>query len=450
MRIDRREWLAGVPGLLLAACSARSRGAATPTSSSTPADDLATARGAAAFIRSHAVSTKDGLAWHKSPDEPSVEADLYHGGAGPALFLLELHRATGDKAALDEALAGARHIVATWPDKPRDDQIGFHGGLGGHALLLAELAKTSKAEWLAPSLADAIARLEHAATPGPKGGLVLPMNDMLYGNAGVALVLLALGDAKSIALATQFGDGLLGRAEPADHGQHWHMIPNDERELPNFSHGTAGVAYALARLYEVTHEQRFLDGALAGAKYLLSIARTAGGVCLVPHSLPDGAERYYLAYCHGPAGTSRLFHQLHRVTGDASWHDWFERSVAGVLQAGLPEARTPGFWDNVGQCCGTAAVAELMLSLHRLTGRSDYVQLARALADDIAARATRHPDGSLEWIHQENRNEPYWKQSYTGYMQGAAGIGSLFLRIAGHAQHAAWKVRLPDNPFPIV
>jgi lantibiotic modifying enzyme len=441
--LDRRELLTGVAAALLAAACARARRG--DRSARTPADDLATARAAATFIRSHAVPLKDGIAWHKSPDEPSLEADLYHGTAGPALFLLELHRATGDRAALDEALAGAAHIAATWPDAPRDDQIGFHGGLAGHALLFAELARTARDPRLATWRGDAVARLERAAKPGPSGGLVLAMNDVLYGNAGVALVLLALGDPKSITLATQLGDGLLGRAEPVPHGTRWLMFPGDKVELPNFSHGTAGVAYALARLYEVTRERRFLDAAIAGASYLVSIARTAGGVCLVPHAFPDGAERYYLAYCHGPAGTSRLFHQLHRVTSDARWADWFERSVAGVLHAGLPSGRTPGFWDNVGQCCGSAAIAELMVSLHRLTGRAPYGELARALADDILARATPHADGGLEWIHTENRAEPYWRQSYTGYMQGAAGIGSLFLRLA----HPEAKVRLPDNPFPV-
>lgn len=447
--LDRRELLVGLPALLLAACGARARSRGALPAPATPADDLATARGAAAFIRSHAVKTEHGLAWHKSPDEPSLEVDLYHGTAGPALFLLELHRATGERAALDEALAGAAHIAATWPDEPRPDQIGLHGGLAGHAVLFAELARTTSDPRLAAWLADAIVRLGRAAKPGDHGGLVLAMNDMTYGGAGVVVTLLALGDAKCVALATRFGDGLLGRAEHVPHGTHWLMMPGDHTELPNFAHGTAGVAFALARLYEVTHEKRFLDAALAGAQYLLSIARTAGGVCLIPHALPEGAERYYLAYCHGPAGTSRLFHQLHRVTGDAIWSDWFERSVAGVLQAGLPEARTPGFWDNVGQCCGSAAVAELMLSVHRLTGERRHLELARALAGDILARATRHDDGSLEWIHSENRIEPYWRQSYTGYMQGAAGIGSLFVRLAGHERRAAWKVRLPDNPFPI-
>jgi lantibiotic modifying enzyme len=262
----------------------------------------------------------------------------------------------------------------------------------------------------------------------------------------VIVALLALGERPDLAIA--LGDGLVGRAQPSAKGRRWLMFPDDKRELPNFSHGTAGVAFALARLYEVTREQRFLDAALAGAEHLLSLARTEGGVCLVPHALPDGAERYYLAYCHGPAGTARLFHQLHRVTGDARWHEWFGKSVNGVLLANLPAQRTPGYWDNVGQCCGTAAIAELALSLHRLDPDPGYLAWARALADDIVARATPGADGALEWVHAENRAEPWWKQSYTGYMQGAAGIGSLFLRLASHGAPRSWKIWLPDNPLP--
>jgi hypothetical protein len=47
---------------------------------------------------------------------------------------------------------------------------------------------------------------------------------------------------------------------------------------------------------------------------------------------------------------------------------------------------------------------------------------------------------------RENRVEPYWKQSFVGYMQGAAGIGSMMLRLASHGTPSQWKVRLPDAP----
>src|SRR5262245_49832647 len=130
MRPDRRRLLAGIPGALLAACTSGSRGRGGVAVQEPPGVDyLAHARGAARFIRTLAVPTPHGLTWSKSPEQRGEhEADLYHGSAGPALFFVELHRATGERAALDEALAGAAHLVATWPEKPSWAEIGLYGG----------------------------------------------------------------------------------------------------------------------------------------------------------------------------------------------------------------------------------------------------------------------------------------------------------------------------------
>jgi lantibiotic modifying enzyme len=449
--IDRRELLVGLGALAATACAGR----ATPRSPVPPppsVDYLAHASAAARYLRRLAVKTPHGLVWRKSPDEPGSQSlDLYHGSPGVALFLLELHRATGDTAALDEATATLAHIAATWPDAPEAWEIGLHGGLAGHAFVMHALAGVTGDATHRAWVTDSITRLDRAAPAIATGGRGYAYLDVLYGDAGVILTLLAVAgdDERARALAIALGDRLLGAtAAPVATGKHWTMRPGDARELPNFSHGTAGVAYALARLYEVTREARFLDAAVAGADYLLSIARTAGDVCLVPHVIPEGEQRYYLAYCHGPAGTARLFHQLHAVTGEARWAEWFQKSINGVLYSGIPEQRTPGFWDNVGQCCGNAAIAELALSLHRLRGDQGYRDFAEVVAADLVRRATPGADGALEWIHAENRVEPYWRQSYSGYMQGAAGIGSLLVRLAGHDAQRDWKVRLPDNPWP--
>ena len=37
------------------------------------------------------------------------------------------------------------------------------------------------------------------------------------------------------------------------------------------------------------------------------------------------------------------------------------RAAASVLKAGVPKKRTPGFWNNVGICCGSAGVADFFL-----------------------------------------------------------------------------------------
>ncbi|MBA2320175.1 MAG: hypothetical protein H0V89_03380 [Deltaproteobacteria bacterium] len=448
--IDRRDFLGSLGLLALGACGPHAV-RAYPVESSAP-DYLATAREVGTYLRGQAVATEHGQRWRKSPDEPgTMSRDLYHGAAGPALFFLELHRATGDATYLRDAQLGGDELIATIPEAPGIWDVGLYGGLAGHAFVFAELARATGEARHRDAAARSITLLEAASSDDGHGGATYGgSTDILYGAAGVILGLLhGRPSSPAIAFATRLGDGLVGLAQTTPHGRRWLMRPDDDYEMPNFSHGTAGVAYALARLHQVTGEARFLEAALAGASHLLGLASSVGDTCLLPHVLPKGEDRFYLGFCHGPAGTARLFHQLHVVTGDATWANWFQRSVNGVLVSGVPTLRAPGFWDNVGQCCGTASLAELMLSMHRLDGDPHYLELAHELEVDLLSRASQAAGGGLEWIHAENRAEPYWKQAYTGWMQGAAGIGSVLIRLAGHDGREAWKIALPDNPFPV-
>jgi lantibiotic modifying enzyme len=217
--------------------------------------------------------------------------------------------------------------------------------------------------------------------------------------------------------------------------------------MPNFSHGTAGIAYFLATLYRVTHERRFLDAAFAGARYLQSIAKTDGDICLVPHDQPDGLDLYYLGWCHGPTGTARLFYQLYKVTDEPMWMSWVGRSANALLTSGIPEQRTPGFWNNVSQCCGSAGVAQFFLDLHAATHERRYLEFAERMTADLMTRAT-HDDVGTRWVQAEHRVRPELLVAQTGYMQGAAGIGMWLLRLDAAQRGRAPFVRFPDTPWP--
>ena len=58
-------------------------------------------------------------------------------------------------------------------------------------------------------------------------------------------------------------------------GKTWPIATGSKRNMPNFSHGTAGVAYFLATLYQQTREKEFLDAAVLGGRYLTSVADAA-------------------------------------------------------------------------------------------------------------------------------------------------------------------------------
>src|SRR5262249_16155635 len=177
-----------------------------------------------------------------------------------------------------------------------------------------------------------------------------------------------------------------------------------------------------------TKKKEFLDAALAGAKYLQSIADTEGDGCLIFHNEPDGKDLYYLGWCHGPVGTARLFYRLYQATGDKTWLGGTGQSARSVMARGIPEKQTPGFWNNVSVCCGSAGVAEFFLSLHRLTRDPTYLEFSERVTAQLLAKGTRDEAG-LRWVQAEHRVKPELLIAQTGYSQGAAGVGMWLLHL---------------------
>jgi lantibiotic modifying enzyme len=400
----------------------------------------------ARWLRAQARPTAAGVAWPADPAQPErMDPRLYSGTAGVVLFLVELHQATGDAAALDLVRRGADDLATRVPDDPPPHLFGLYGGNEGIALALFAASRVS-GDPRHRAAADRILRLVH------QRGASDPVrwsssHDVMAGTAGTGLFLLwardQLASPDSLALAVRAGDALLGAGVADRGGLKWSRFQNGESWMPNFSHGTAGVSYFLATLHLATKQPRFLDGALAGARYLGSVER--GG--LVFHDEADAEDIYYLGWCHGPCGTGRLYHRLGQATGDARWRQALERGGRALLASGIPERQTPGFWNNISQCCGSAGIAEYALHLHHLTGDPSYRLLAENLTRDLLARGTRDAAG-LRFVQAEHRIHPELLIAQTGWMQGAAGVGSWLLRLDAETTGRPVSVELPDCPFP--
>jgi lantibiotic modifying enzyme len=424
--------------------------AALPSRVADERPHLVLARDAARWIQASAIRTPHGLTWPADPADPrSVQTNLYSGAAGVVLFFVELHRATGDPADLAAATAGADDLLAHLDEQA---DVGLYTGLAGLGFVLNEVGKASGAAKYRDGARHVVELLQARARPAGAGVAWNGTTDIIDGSAGVGLFLLyaarELDLPEARTLAARAGRRLLELGTPEAGGRKWAMTPGEPLHLPNFSHGTAGIAYFLATLYEATQDRAFLDGALAGAAYLEAVAKTEGDVCLVFHHEPDAAGRslYYLGWCHGPAGTARLWYRLWQVTGDRAWLEWTHKSARAILASGVPEHQTPGFWNNVSQCCGSAGVAEFFLSLHRATGDAAYLGYARRVSAQLVSTATRDAAGA-RWTQAEHRTKPTEVVAQTGWMQGAAGIGAWFLRLDAVERAAAAPISFPDSPF---
>jgi hypothetical protein len=210
--------------------------------------------------------------------------------------------------------------------------------------------------------------------------------------------------------------------------------------MPNYSHGTAGVATALAVAGSALGRADFVDAAVQGAQHLLAVGSLEGDGFVVPHTIPPSTrevEPVTWTWCHGPAGTSYLFAALAHAGVDEvdglDVTDLRQRCFRSILASGVPQRLRPGFWDNDGRCCGTAGVGDTLLDAAQDApdpARYDaLVADARTMGDALVERAIRDEAGA-RWRFLEHRQDPPLLPPGTSWMQGAAGIGGYLLRLA--------------------
>lgn len=408
----------------------------------------------AQWIDKSAQNVDGGLAWPADPLKPaSIGFDYYNGMPGIVVFYANLARATGDARWRSRAEQGARYLV-TQSDRSGDKLgAGLYTGLAGLVGTYMVLGDTPELASWTGTAKDAAAKLAARARTVADGAEWLDSNDIISGTAGIGLLLHQAArkwNDKALAdLTIRAGKRLIQTGQPAEGGLMWFPSASLTRNYPNFSHGTAGVAYFLATLYSSTKDKIFLDAALAGAKYLDAIAARRNGARAIFHVSDGGMDRFYLSWCHGPVGTARLFDRLYTTTGDARWRQWIDELTAWVVQSGAPEQQSAGYWNNISQCCGAAGIGQYCLDLHR-----HYKPLAAAALDALRQRVATHltsrasDDASgLRWVQAENRAQPENLVAQTGFMQGAAGVGMFFLSLDAYARKTPGPSQWPDSPW---
>ena len=483
LSISRRNFLRS-GALTVAAVPAISSLGLTSASADTPAqhtsqhafepnpDFLESAKGAAQWISSAQKQDARGVYWLPEPDHPekattvSAPNAIYSGSAGTVLFFIQLANATGETRHLDTASLGADYLVATWRDlvdKPGEGllsgpglNLSFYGGLSGVAFALNEAGKATKSAKYRDEARAATDYIAQAAKPAGSG-VAWSGAPGIAGDGSIVLYLLyAAREFESNQyrdVAERAGDRILelGVSERKG-GFSWRGFPSfpglpKNAYFPNFEGGTAGVAYVLARLYSETNKNKYLFAARKGALHLQTIATLHGNAALIPYRFPDLPDLYYLGFCHGPAGTARTFFELHKITREPEYQVWTEQLAQGIVQSGVPESLTPGYWNVVCQCCGSAAVIDLFVGLWAATGRPDSLAFAQRVARQLISRQTNLDGKGNRWYQAWTRVKPWEVSAETGYSIGASGVGAALLHVHLAEQGKYSAILLPDNPF---
>ncbi len=397
----------------------------------------------------------------------NLGAQLYGGSSGVLLFLENAAAVLGDARARRLADAAVKGLLATrqltpsgeltWmPDGMREGATSLYmgdAGVGAAFLARARLRDDAEALALAVAVGDSI------VARGVRKGDELWWDqqvEIIYGAAGTVLFLLDVADASGeesfvdAALAASrwlIRQAAIERPSATQRLLHWQWQLAGNQPYVNFSHGTAGVAYALARVAGATGDADCAGAARDGAAWLMANSIPRGDGLAWP--VVAGTEATLGGWCHGPPGTARLFLLLHQQTGEARFLEVALASArfvmaqapaeaaAGSAGGAAPVAFPPSF------CCGVAGALDFFCDLHRATGRAEHAAFAARAGDYLIHAAVPDGDG-LKWRRGATHDSSSGADS-VDLMLGAAGEALALLRLATLDQATDPVRHLPDR-----
>jgi len=345
--------------------------------------------------------------------------DLYNGLPGVTLFLAYLGAVAGE-----ERYSGlARAALTTIQRQVEQNQshlksIGGFDGWGGVIYTLTHLG----AVWNEPGL---LAQAEKLAGRLPDLIEQDEVLDVISGAAGCIGSLISLyrtsPSDRTVAAAMQCGDRLIARAQPMQQGIGWMPQFPAEGPLTGFSHGAAGMAWALLELAALTGEERYRQAALAALDYERDLFSPEAGnwpdlrefKTSTRPTKNDQAEKHFMtAWCHGASGIG-----LARVLSLPYVDD---RAIRADIATALRTTVRQGFGGNHSLCHGDLGNLELLLQASQTLDDPQW----RAEVDRMAAIILESID-EQGWLC----GVPLGVES-PGLMTGLAGIGYELLRLA--------------------
>jgi len=357
-------------------------------------------------------------------------SSLYDGLSGISLFYGALYSVTGVESARETALA-AMNVVRERLLTPevdaavrrtivRGEGLGIGFGIGGTIYSLVTLAKLlGEPSWSDSELIGDATRLSRMVTKE----MISSDNvlDVVRGAAGELLGHLALykvtGDPAALEVARVCGEHVVAQQKQFGNHRTWTSVA--ERPLAGFSHGAAGIAYALLRLNAIEPRSELRTAARQAIEFERSLFSPehdnwgdyGNGECHEESS-------FGLSWCHGAPGIGLA--RLGCLELDEN-----PMILADAEAAARCIEKNP-VWPNDTLCCGEFGICEMLLEAGRIGDAYPESALRRA-SGVVESAVRRRGDGGHGFILGACTDDG--SLSY-GLFQGLAGIGYSLLRLA--------------------
>jgi len=346
--------------------------------------------------------------------------DLYLGMSGIALFLAYLGDVSSDPRFT--RLARAATITLRGQVAHSGRLVAAVGGFAGWGGILYACTHLG-ALWRDESLLDVAEQI--ASTLGPQIDAD-EYSDIVGGSAGCLVTLLGLHTRRpsgpALALAVRCGERLLARARRMERGWGWILELAGMVPLAGFSHGAAGISWALLQLAAATGDERFHQAAREALEYERSLYSPSTGWPDLRLGAPT-EEHSMCAWCHGAPGIALGRLDSLRFLDDAAMREDLATAVDATLAGGFGKGHSLCHGD-----LGNLEILALAAEMLSAPGLDDRVgRLAGGILGSIREYGWRC--GVL------TRGE------MPGLMLGLAGIGYGLLR-AGAPERVPSVLRL--------
>lgn len=347
--------------------------------------------------------------------------DLYSGTPGITLFLANLYACTKNEIFKRTAIGGLVHTLSQLNRPDAVTGFGFYSGLTGLAYVAAEAGEIFGEDELVEFALEFFKNLSDQEPPSSQSW------DVVSGSAGVIPVLLKLhqryGKGFLLDYAIRHGDCLVQAAHRGREGEGWSWTTVSDlasRDLTGFSHGAAGIAWALLELHQQarTEDMRFRHAAQQALHYERRWfdPKQENWPDFRSQDQPSGPA-YAAAWCHGAPGIglSRLrCYQLLQDQECLADAQAALRTTSRFLMMAADEG-------NYSLCHGHCGNAELLMMAGDLLGDAESLKAVEQLADRAMEKhhgsGNPWPCGVLQGGETPN------------LMLGLAGIGYFYLRL---------------------